>query len=146
MKTFGILMAFLIGLFVLAILGSALNLITIPWLRFDSQVQTNRDIITKTYQADSAIYNYHWFQERSEAIKATKVQIDNAKLAVQAFEASAGARKNWNFEDKTESARLNSIVLGLQNHYQSQVGEYNARANEVDRAIFKDGLPLFFPL
>lgn len=136
----------LIGLFVLAVIGSALNLITIPWLKFDSQVQMNRDIVTKTFEANNAIYNYHWFQERSEAIKATRVQIDNAKLSLQAFETAAGPRKDWTFEDKTESARLNAVVLGLQNHYQSMVGEYNARANEVDRAIFQDGLPLFFPL
>lgn len=146
MKTFASVLAILVMFFLLAMIGSALNLVTIPWLRLDSQVNMNRDIVKKTYQADNALYNYHWFQERSEAIKATKVQIDNAKLSQQAYESSAGPRKEWTFEDKTESARLNAVVLGLQNHYQEIVAEYNARANEVDRAIFQDGLPLFYSL
>lgn len=146
MKTAGIIACVIGGLFVLAVIGSALNLITIPWLKFDSQVQMNRDIITKTYSADNAIYNYHWFQEMSGEIKATQAQAINADAAVKDFEASAGARAEWSFEDKTEDARLRQVSLGLHNQYASQVAEYNARASEADRAIFQDGLPLFFSL
>lgn len=137
---------FLIGIFVLTIIGSAMNLITIPWLKFNRQVQMNRDIVTKTYNADNALYNYHWFQERLQAIKATEVQIDNAKAAQTQFKSDAGPRKDWTFEDKTEDARLGAVVLGLKNHYQTIVAEYNARANEADRAIFSQELPLFFSL
>lgn len=137
---------FLVGFVLLGMLGSALNLITIPWLKFDKQVQMNRDIVSKTYTAENAIYNYHWFQERLQSIKATEVQIENAKASLTDFRTNAGSRKSWTFEDKTEDARLNSVLLGLKNHYQEIVGEYNARSKEADRAIFSQDLPLFFSL
>lgn len=145
-KIIGWSMLVIVGLLLLGILGTAMNLITIPWLKFGKQVQMNRDIVTKTYNADNAIYNYHWFQERLQSIKATEVQIENAKTTQAQFKIDAGDRKNWTFEDKTEDARLGSVVLGLKNHYQEIVGEYNARSNEADRAIFSQELPLFFSL
>ena len=136
----------IVGIILLGVVGTALNLITIPWLKFNSQVQMNRDIVTKTYNADNALYNYHWFQERAGSIKAVEVQIKNAEASQADFRANAGPRKDWTFEDKTEDARLSAIVLGTKNQYQSLVTEYNAKAGEVDRAMFVDGLPLFFNL
>lgn len=146
MKYVGIAALVFGGLFILSIIGSTLNLITIPWLKFDAQVQTNRDIVTKTYNADNALYNYHWFQERAAAIKALDQTIAQSTAAQASFEASAGARSTWTFEDKTEDNRLRQVVLGQQAQYNSLVNEYNARAGEVDRNIFQDGLPTFFNL
>lgn len=135
-----------VGFVVLAAVGSALNFITIPWLKFDSQVQMNRDIVKKTYNADNALYNYHWFKERAGSMKALQSTIDQSEAAVSSFEVSAGARKDWTFEDKTEDSRLRAVVQGQKAQYNSIAGEYNARAQEVDRAIFQDNLPLFFNL
>ncbi len=146
MKYIGIGALVLGGLFVLSVLGSFMGLITIPWLKFDRQVQMNRDIVAKTYNADNALYNYRWFKDRAESIKATEVQIENAMTAHANFKTSAGPRKDWTFEDKTEDSRLGSVVLGLKNHYQEIVAEYNSRAKQVDRNIFIDDLPLFFNL
>lgn len=146
MKYVGITALVLVGLFGLSILGSALNLITIPWLKFDAQVQTNRDVVTKTYNADNALYNYHWFQERAAAITALDTTIGQSQAALTSFEASAGARSTWTFEDKTEDNRLRQVVLGQEAQYNSLTNEYNARAGEVDRNIFQNGLPLFFSL
>ncbi len=146
MKYVGIGVLVLVGLFLLAVVGSAMNLITIPWLKFNSQVQMNRDIVTKTYNADNALYNYHWFQERAGEIKATEVKIQNAIDAKVQFEKDAGARKDWTFEDKIEDSRLGAVVLGIKNHYEDIVKEYNARASEADRSIFSQELPLFFNL
>lgn len=135
-----------IGFIALGAVGSALNLVTIPWLKFDRQVQMERDIVTKTYDADNALYNYHWFKERHEEILATEVKIRNSKGSIESFEQSAGDRNTWTFEDKTEYNRLNAVHLGLLNYYETIVGEYNARAKSVDRAIFQDELPTFFSL
>lgn len=146
MKAFGIFTAVIIGFVALGALGTALNLITIPWLKFDSQVQMNRDIVTKTYNADNAIYNYHWFKERSAAITALDQTIQQSQASMTSFEVSAGPRASWTFEDKTEDNRLRQVILGQQAQYNSLANEYDARAKEADRAIFQDGLPLFFSL
>lgn len=146
MKATFIIFSVLVGMFLLAVAGSAMNLITIPWLKFNSQVQMNRDIVTKTYNADNALYNYHWFQERATGITALEQKITDADLALSSFEKNAGARTGWTFEDKTEDSRLRTISIGLKTQYHDVVAEYNAHANEADRAIFKDNLPLFFNL
>lgn len=146
MKTTGIITLVIVGFFVLSIIASALNLITIPWLKFNSQVQGNREIVSKTYNADNQLYNYHWFQERAAAIKALDQTIAQSQAAILTFEAATGDRNKWTFEDKTEDNRLRQIILGQQAQYNSLVGEYNARAKEVDRNIFQNDLPLFFDL
>lgn len=146
MKTFGIIIAVLGGFFALAVIGSAMNLITIPWLKFDRQVQMNRDIVTKTYNADNALYNYHWFKEKAEYVKATAAKVKIADESVTSFEASAGPRTAWTFEDKTEAARLRAVAQGLRGAYEESVAEYNARMKQADRAIFAEELPLFFSL
>lgn len=137
---------FFIGLTLLSVLGTFTGFITIPWLKFGKQVQMERGIIAKTYNADNALYNYHWFKERITALKAIENKIQNAKDTEAGFISSAGARKDWSFEDKTESARLSTVTLGLKNQYEDLSAEYNARALEVDRAIFSQDLPLFFSI
>lgn len=134
------------GFIALAALGSALNLITIPWLKFDSKVNMERNIVTKTYNADNALATYHWFKEKAGSIKTAEQNITVALTAVKSFEESAGPRKDWTFEDKGEHARLSAVYQGAVSYYNSVVNEYNAKASQEDKAIFKDELPLFFNL
>lgn len=131
---------------VLGVIGSAFKLFTLPLFKFEQKVQTNQDLIKKTYDPDNVLYNYHWFQERYQAIQSNKQRIDDSQAALDDFERSAGPRDQWSFEDKTEDARLRSIVQGLKSQQQEWVAEYNARASEVDRSIFQNGLPLFVGL
>jgi|SRR5882724_8591968 len=146
MRTFGIICLVIGGFIGLGALGTALNLITIPWLKLNSQIQTNRDIVTKIFNADNALYNYHWFKERAAAITALETTIGQADAAVKDFEISAGLRTTWTFDDKNEDSRLRSVAQGQKAQYNSLVGEYNARMKEADRSIFEERLPLFFGL
>lgn len=128
------------------VVGMGMNIITIPWLRLGNRVQMERDIVKKTYNADNALYNYRWFKDRAEAIDATKTKITIAQKAVISFEKGAGARSIWTFEDKNEHARLSAVAQGLESALQEMIGEYNSRAQQADRNIFSDELPLFFSL
>lgn len=142
----GIALLIIVGMVGIAALGSAMNLITIPWLRFDSKVNMERGIVTKTYNPENALYNYHWFKERVGAIEAATSQIVIADNAVSTFKKEAGDREKWTFEDKTEYARLSAVAQGLRSQKESLVKEYNARMKEADRSIFAEELPLFFSL
>lgn len=136
-----------IGLILLtAVVGTFFKLFTLPWFQFSTKVNQNQNIITKTYDADNQIYNYHWFQETAGSIQALDSQITNAQEAQTSFEAASGDRSTWTFEDKNEDSRLRSIVLGLKNQRESLTKEYNARANEADRGIFQNGLKTYIPL
>lgn len=151
MKTAGIIILCIVGFIGLSITGAVvsagLGLITIPWLKFTSQIQTNRDIVTKTYNADNALAQYHWFQETSKQLEAWSENIDVSAKAVADFKTiSKGDMSGWTYAQTTEYARLNSVLQGQIQAYNSLAKEYDAKAGEADRGIFKDNLPLFFNL
>lgn len=148
----GAIILTIIGFFVIAtvlgVAGTFFKLFTLPWFQFSTQVNQNQQIISKTYDANNQIYNYHWFQETAGAITALDEQIATAQANFDNFELVAGQtdRKDWTFEDKTEESRLRSIVQGLKSQRSSVTNEYNARAKEADRSIFQNGLKTFIPL
>jgi hypothetical protein len=94
-------------------------------------------IIEKTVNADNVIYNYEWFHSAYEDIQATDIKIKNSETQIAQFKSEAGDRANWDFSDKEEYSRLNSVLLGLQNYRQDVVAKYNARSKMVNRKIFK---------
>lgn len=96
-------------------------------------------IVNKTIDADNVIYNYEWFKRQHEDIRAFDAQVANAQQQLDLFTISAGPRDKWTFEDKGESQRLSSIVLGLKNQRVAMVAEYNAKSRMVNRSIFKTG-------
>ena len=136
----------ILAYFVLGYSLVALNIMALPLFSLGTKVNTNYKIIEKTYDADNVIYNYEWFKERFEAIDAIDKKIKNAGESAEIFQTNAGPRESWTFEDKTESSRLNTIVLGLKNQKEDLVAEYNARAKMSNRNIFQDRLPLFISL
>lgn len=142
-----IILGVIVGLFFLAVIASAMNLITIPWLKFDRQVQAERDITAKTYNADNELANYHWFQETAGSIKALDTSIQQADAAVAEFKTNAkGDMSTWTYAETTEYSRLSAVSQGLKQQYNSLAQEYDAKANEQDKAMFVNGLPLFFSL
>lgn len=107
----------------------------------DRTLETGEGIIDKTLTADNAIYNYEWFKQQYEDIKAGQKKLDNAEENHTAFKASLPEdREDWSWEDKQEDARLNTIVLGLENNLEDLIADYNARSKEANRNIFKDGI------
>ncbi len=132
---------FFIGVLVLGGLigaGFLLNIIFFPVNTAQKMVETAYDAQDKVLNADNAIYNYEWFKQKKADIDASKVQLVNARVSQESFLQAAGPRTSWTFEDKTEDARLRSVVLGLENYLQSQIGDYNARASMATRNIFED--------
>lgn len=116
---------FIVVLIVLAI-GGAATFIMRPF-----------QVIDRVANPDKIVYNYEYFYNQAEARTAIQRKIDGAKAAVTRFEESAGERKDWTFEDKTEHSRLASLVDGLTFQCADIVADYNARAQQVSRSIFK---------
>lgn len=143
MKLIGIIITALAVLFgvgvAFSIIGFVTGVISLPFHAAGNIVDTGHGVIDATLNADNAIYNYHWFIEQRESIVAVESKIRIAQDSLSAFTSAAGERSTWTFEDKTEAARLQSVKQGLQSQYESMVAEYNARSQEADRAIFKDG-------
>lgn len=133
-----------LGLIGLVTAGFVLNIVMFPVHTASNLVNTAYDASDKMLNADNAIYNYEWFKQKYQDIEASKKQLVNAKASYESFKASAGVRTDWTFEDKQEEARLRAVVLGIENNLQSQIADYNARANMATRNIFEDSvLPSF---
>lgn len=138
MKIVGTLFALLFGVMALGAVGMGLKVLFFPATVATNMIDTAYDANAKVINADNAIYNYEWFKQKKQDIEASKQQLLNARANVTAFNTSLGERSTWTFEDKTESSRLNAVVLGLENNLQSQIADYNARASMATRNIFED--------
>jgi hypothetical protein len=139
MRIFGWVIALFLGLSVLTLVGWGLRVALLPARVIDRGFSTVEGVVDKTLTPENAIYNYEWFKEKLEAIQATKNKAIQAEAKIIAFEESAGERKDWTFEDKTEHARLNAVHTGITNQIEDLVAEYNARAKMATRNIFQDG-------
>lgn len=133
----GKLLAWIFAIFVcitifFGMLGVVLGVISLPFNIFN---QANR-IINKTIDADNVIYNYEWFKKVCGEIKAQDSIVDRAIAAQDEFEASAGDRSTWDWNDKNEHAMLRQNVTGAKNTRASMAQEYDARARMMNRAIF----------
>lgn len=118
--------------FGLTVVSGGLMIITSPF-------RSAAGIVERTTNPDNVLANYEWFKRQYQDVKAFDVKLDNANAELARFKAEAGPRDKWTFEDKQESARLGSIVLGLQNQKASMVAEYNARTQMANRNIFRTG-------
>lgn len=137
MKIIGIVLALFVGL---PLIGLALGWISIPLNTAQKQLEIVNGAQNKILNADNAIYNYEWFKQKYQDIEASKRNYKLAKANYDSFVLSLGERTTWTFEDKTEVARLNAVVLGIQTNLEGQIGDYNARANMATRNIFEDGV------
>lgn len=140
MKTLGWIFAGCGILLGLTVLGLVAGIISLPFHTATNLVQTAHDITDKTINADNALYNYEWFKQQVEDINAIGRKIDIATEDVANFQANAGDRSTWTFEDKNEFSRLNAVKQGLRNMAEDMIATYNARSKMANRAIFKDGL------
>ena len=96
-------------------------------------------IVERTFDGDNILYNYEWFHDTYEDVKAIDRKIGVADTNVASFEDSAGPRTDWTFEDKTEYGRLRSVLQGLESQRADIVADYNAKSKMANREIFKDG-------
>lgn len=125
MKTFLIILA-VIGVLLAGLLA---RLVLYP---ADQAVK----VYEKTLDADNAIYNYEYFKQAYQDVRAMDVRIANAQAELDAFVNSAGPRDKWDRDDKTEHARLSANLTGTRNVRADLVATYNARARMANRSLF----------
>ncbi len=130
----------IVSIFILGFLivgGFVLKIVLFPVTTATNLIDTAYDANSKVINADNAIYNYEWFKQTYQDIQANEQQLANATSSLHEFEASAGDRKNWDFQDKEQDGQLRTVVLGLQNYLATNIANYNARASEATRNIFE---------
>lgn len=99
--------------------------------------KTAADVIEKTLDANNVLANYEWFKQQYNDWEAIKSKVQQAENSVTTFKSEAGDRAKWTFEDKEESARLQSIADGLKYQKEDIESKYNARSKMLNRNLFK---------
>lgn len=127
-----IILLFFFFVIVMTIVGTLAGVVTLPF-------RSAAAVAEKTFNADNMIYNYEWFKRQNEDVQAFDQKIAAAELAKKGFEAHAGDRSTWKFEDRQEWSRLNNVLLGLTSQRISMVAEYNAKVQMANRNIFRTG-------
>jgi hypothetical protein len=127
---------------VLIALVIGLRIVCFPVNTIGKSMDMTEEIRDKTLKSGNAIYNYEWFKQQSEDIKALYSKEARAKKELDDFrDMLPPDRSAWGRDDKIEYDRLNSIHIGLGNRTDDALALYNARAQMVNRNIFKDNLP-----
>jgi hypothetical protein len=103
----------------------------------NTAVDSATGVVDKTLDSNNVIYNYEFFKSMKQDIDATTRQIADAQHAVDSFDAQFKTRHDMDRDDKQESERLHSVLLGLQQERLNQVATYNARAQMANRNIFR---------
>lgn len=135
---------FIGAILAITVVGGLMRVLFFPVNTATKLIDTAYDAQDQVLNAENAIYNYEWFKQKYQDIEATKRQYKVSKANYDSYVSDLGDRSTWGFEDKGEVARLNAVVLGLQTNLESQIGDYNARANMATRNIFEDSvLPSF---
>lgn len=126
----------------LPLLGAALGIINLPFLNLGKRVELNQGVITRTFDTDYCLANYAWFKDTYQDIKQTEVKVSTAEQQLKDFEASAGERSKWTFEDKQQYNTLTNAITGLKNYRADISGQYNSRSEQLNKVACKE-LPLF---
>lgn len=102
------------------------------------------EVVGRVLQADRIMYNYDWFFNKRAAVLSYEGQIKNTVTAVEEFRKDHVGNLD-SYQNSTELARLQSVLLALRNQMARDVQEYNAQAMNITRGIFKDWrLPVSF--
>ena len=135
MKTFLIVIGVIIAI---TLLGLGIKLIFFPVHTAEKILETAYDGVSKTINAENAIYNYEWFKQQKEDIEALGNKYDNSCITYDSYLEIIDGEKT--FEDKNELARLNSVKLGIKNMLEQAIANYNARSKMANRNIFEDSI------
>jgi len=113
--TLGVITA-IVGIVALTYLGTAIGLITLP-----------ARVVNEAATPEKVIFNYEYFHQQYQDIRATSVKIKTAYDAM-------------NMPNLTEEQRTTYTTnyIGVQNYIQSLTAEYNARSKMLTRKLFKD--------
>jgi hypothetical protein len=133
-------MIFALSVFVLTVVGSIIGIITLPFHAIGNTIDTGHEVIDKTINADNALYNYEWFKQTHEDIKAIENKVSISQQSLDLHKNTYGDPVNWSFSVSEEYSRLSATKQGQMSQLEDVIATYNARAKMANRNIFQDGL------
>ena len=120
---------------ILIVIAFAVLSVFVTYVSMCSRVATApARVANRVLDEDNIIQNYEWYHDAYNKCLAYDQQIGNALMA---YDSHVKDMQRESYADKTEKARLNSIVLGLRNQRADLVKQYNSRSAQLTRNKFK---------
>lgn len=134
LKIIGIIVGLLVLVVGLPLLAAWMGLITLPFLKFESKVGAAQGIVKTTYNTNYCLQNYHYFKETYQDIQQKQTQISNFQAQIADFKTTYGSDPTkWGFTASQSYNETQSELTGVQNALAEEIGQYNARGQELDR-------------
>jgi len=128
---------------IVPLLLALLGLINLPFLKFQDKVALNQGVINKTYDTQYCLDNYHYFLETDQDIQQKEQQVQSFQAQLTQMKQDYGSdMSKWSFTAQQTYNEVSSELTGVQNARLDEVGQYNAKTQELDRVSCKS-LPLY---
>lgn len=89
-------------------------------------------VVDKATNTDRIIYNYEWFHSSYNDIQGIEQQIKNKEELLNVMKADSNT-------DQMDLKKVEIELSGLKNMRVNFISEYNAKASQVNRSIWKSG-------
>ena len=133
------ILAIVVAAFLLLNVISAVWMPFLPWME---EREAGEQIIEDTIDADSAVQEYEWFRTQHREIEAQRNQVDNHYEELDRFyDVHGDDPDEWSRTVTEDHSRIQQRITGSQNQLENLIGDYNARSDMANRAMFKCNLP-----
>jgi len=130
------------ALMALVIVINIVSYVWFPFLPWMEERDAGEDVVEQTIDADAAIENYEWFRQQHNDIQAQRAIISNNYDELDRFYETHGDEPgSWSRTAEERHSRIQQRITGNQNMLEQMVGDYNARSQQANNALFKCHLP-----
>ena len=140
-KAFLITIAIILGVFALGIGVNFLRIATLPVRNFENKVNLNKAVIDATWDPQRCMTEYDWFLQREQSLKARVVQLQNFTTLIADLKEDQTRKEDKKLDTMSideELKQTRSQATGLNNFYESEKAEYNAKSDNIIKVHCKD--------
>ena len=137
----GAIVSCLVLLTLLYLIINSYRVATIPLQNFENKVKLNEKVNQEAWNSEKCMNEYDWFLQREEILKARVVQLTNGQVKINQLKEEQARKENlkldtWQIDEELKQSRSQS--LGLNNIYEAEKAEYNAKINNIIKVHCKD--------
>lgn len=143
-KALGWFFAIIIGV---SVLGLAAKIVLFPLFVAHKATDTAKGVVSKTLNADNAIFNYEKFKDLYNGSKQQVQNINDTQQSIDKLKETYGSPDSWTKDVREQFNFLNQTLEGYKQQYNRTVSDYNSDSSKLNRTLFKDkNLPAELPL
>jgi hypothetical protein len=122
--------------------GVGVGIFTMPLHQISNRVQTGHDVIDTAVNAQNCLTWQDWFRTQEAQVTTLQETVDNAQTALNQFNAKFPDPTKWTDVKNQQYLILSDNLTGAKNEANDAINTYNAKSQQENFAICKNGLPV----